>query len=473
MNAEAPLFAIVGHGIACMVDAAAVEDLPGGPYGPAVTLADIAVRLDVWHTSHCWCGMDLGLSENVWAANLRLDDAAEDEAVLEEYFPAESHRIDPNTSLTDLPTPEPPETGTVAVLFGKEPGTDVRRAQFAGVKWLRGKVFRVSYDPSPRLPPPDLTDYRALVALPGTCFVDTTQLIELWYSRNPSSLIPVIRRPPGYGKSTLLSMCCAVFGYAIHDRIIPKRSVYWPLSWHRRPVLMLDFSELDFRGCTSEDAMLAHADAFMDRAAKAFWDKYVPGEVYTPTGCYYSPHCMIKAVCNRLLPLYLAIDNYTHPFLSADMYSLSLVEHVIWHKVLAPFLTDRGDASGAIFRGIMVGTDTQGLEPFSSFSAFARLTRDLTYSAEYAAVGFTAPNVTDLARVVLRDDPERERQFLAACRLPPASNALLCPADVVRLMRAYQTGQPPAAGAAPYRFVVGECMDVVEYDGPNDYDPGV
>lgn len=219
------------------------------------------------------------------------------------------------------------------------------------------------------------------------------------------------------------------------------------------------------------------ADSFMENVARTLWNRYLPNETYSPNGLYDSPHLKIKALSTRYgRQLYLAIDNYTHPFLTAATDTYNLIEHVIWHRVLAPMLDSGGDASGVIFRGIITGTQAHGVTPFASFPAFTRVTCDLTYSAEYAAaIGFTPADVRGLARAVLRRDPgpDSERGFLAACRLPPSADVVLRAADVLRLLRAYKAGQPSPAGPAPYRFAAGQYMDPVEFDGPDDYVPGL
>ncbi|EJD40596.1 hypothetical protein AURDEDRAFT_170407 [Auricularia subglabra TFB-10046 SS5] len=486
-------FAVVGHNTHCLTHASPLSRLARNITGPLETLADIARRLEVWHSRVCDCGLDLGLSENIWTPDLILESALEDNVVLQDYYPHESHRADPHVRLVDLCGPKDGSFERLTALFGRDPGLDIRRAQFTGVQCLYGDVCRVAYDPFPRLPPPGRTDYREISSVPGTCFIDKTKTLEWWYLRDKSASIPIIRRPAGYGKSTFVSMCCAVFGDSIEHPSVPLRPTFECSSnWDCRPALLLDFSQLRFADDPSEKAMSAVADSFMQRAAQALWDRYLPNETYVRDEHYDSPHRMIKAggfpasptlmLIYRLQALsdrycrglYLAIDNYTHPFLTADAYTCNLIEHVIWHRVLAPMMDGGGDAAGVIFRGVITGTQEHGLTPFSSFPVFASATTDLTYSAEYASVlGFTVPNVVDLARAVLRDDPEREQQFLAACQLPPADrNVLLRTADVVRLMQAYKTGQPPLSEAAPYRFDAGGYMDPVEFDGPSDFIPG-
>ncbi|KZV95969.1 hypothetical protein EXIGLDRAFT_818738 [Exidia glandulosa HHB12029] len=102
------------------------------------------------------------------------------------------------------------------------------------------------------------------------------------------------------------------------------------------------------------------------------------------------------------LRIFLAIDNYTHPFLGRA----ARVDAAIWKHVLGPILESAGEV---VWRGIIVGRDV-GYLPFIQHEEFRRATEDVTYSTDFAeTVGLSVDDITNLGHAVLPAFDVRER----------------------------------------------------------------
>lgn len=134
-----------------------------------------------------------------------------------------------------------------------------------------------AYQPS--LPLPQVDDFKAILCAPGTCYVDTTEPLARWYSSPLRARIPVIRRPPGYGKSMCLSACATIFGDMFDDPdALPFPRVQPLESAVETMVLILDFASLSFRKDPTYEEVDHQVKQFMTTAAAQFYKTYAPNE---------------------------------------------------------------------------------------------------------------------------------------------------------------------------------------------------
>ena len=77
----------------------------------------------------------------------------------------------------------------------------------------------------------------------------------------------VLRRPPGFGKTTLLSMLAAYVNLEVKldDDLFPAADPESRVGRNALLVLSLDLSKLSFADGDSEEALLNHCNAFMNR----------------------------------------------------------------------------------------------------------------------------------------------------------------------------------------------------------------
>ncbi|EJD48807.1 hypothetical protein AURDEDRAFT_162267 [Auricularia subglabra TFB-10046 SS5] len=445
-------------------------------HSPVRTVADAARALQRLHAYECGCEDSGDLADNAWLATL--PHGPDFTGKLEEYFPRESERISADSVLTELIAAGSLPKEAI-IMFGKDLDLATRGRRFSGVRRLAGDICRVSYNPNASLP--NSSDFAIVLSTPGTCYVDKTEPVEVWYLQNNDKKMPVIRRPDGYGKSTFLSMCAATFNRrGAHTSLPIHRKCQGP-DWRKpRPVLALDFANLDFCGglppnamMPERDRMVASADAFMRQVAVAYCARYRPGHEFAFDDHWLAPFEEINAA-SPTSGLFLAIDNYTTPFLRVGMSAFSSIEGVIWERVLEPLLDPFGAAGGVVAHGLVVGPALHGLRPFSAFSAFAQITEDLSDSPEYAStIGFTRSDVLHLAGAVLGDRQYLIDAVLLACSLRPDDRAILCARDVLRILRMVQAGSAPGRGDSPDRIYPGGYDGRVRMDLDEDDMPGV
>ncbi|EJD48822.1 hypothetical protein AURDEDRAFT_162281 [Auricularia subglabra TFB-10046 SS5] len=421
---------------------------------PVRTVADAAAVLERVHASHCDCGENTGFAENAWLTSLPTD--VERDTAIEDYVPSEAERVPGNALLADLfPADTPGPHMHAQVMVGRDPDAST----------------------GPIVSPPTTSNFSDILSTPGTCYVDVAERIEPWYFSNRHKKMPIIRRPGGYGMTTFLSMCATTFNRFGGDPTLPRRRI-WD-KWHNReprPVLALDFKELDFckDGTLPDcDEMASRADSFMRETVSAFWACHLPEQepVFDTSSCWSLPyHTAIKALSRQLdTQIFLTIDNYTVPFLSVGMSAYQTIEDVIWERVLGPLLDPY---ASVVFRGLIVGPALHGLRPFSGYRAFAAITEDLSDSAEYAsAIGFTVSDAIDLARAVLGDKQGLFESVLAAHSLTLDDPAILSAGDVVRVLRMIQADDLLAPDCPLGRFPPGHCYDRMDMDDENT--PGV
>lgn len=153
---------------------------------------------------------------------------------------------------------------------------------------------------------------------PGTVYIDRCDLLIRWFKRHRSmKQLPVICRPPRFGKLKFLSICAATYGERHGDPRLPFPRELWVTQPARSLVLVLDFSELDLCAgtmcdeCPPDAEMITMCEAFMQRTATDVWARYAPNEVYPPPdtdweGYYHPDHAAIKVSvvlhCGRSTP---------------------------------------------------------------------------------------------------------------------------------------------------------------------------
>lgn len=136
--------------------------------------------------------------------------------------------------------------------------------------------------------------------------------------------------------------------------------------------------------------------------------------------------------------LFLAIDNYTHPFRTYDddMEVYDRIEYAIWRSVIAPLLENPG-----IERGLVTGEDLPGLTPWTGYRAFAETTMDLTNEAAVAhAIGLRVEDVADLGCGLLGPDFNVNSEVFERFHVLTTPGSVLCTGDIVDALRACQDG---------------------------------
>ncbi|KZV89615.1 hypothetical protein EXIGLDRAFT_751077 [Exidia glandulosa HHB12029] len=497
MEVEYFRIGIVGHdcSLTTLIDAGEPYDILGDR---AETFEDAARVIEDHHKMVCSCGIqDLGFRENIWLANLAYD--SDMDTALEDYHPAAIQRwTRPNVRILDVlrELNHVPESQVIPVMFGRELDEDERQRTLKGTRRLQGSVCRVSYSTTHILPSPAACDFYTFVQTKGLCYIDHTEAISPWYyaslrkSGAEPAYMPIIRRPSGFGKSTVLTMCCAMFGDKRSHGTMPMHYSDWKSTLEGNFMcLQLDLAELDSMDSfnRSEPFSVAQVERevamFMTENALRFRQRYLSDEdvmqnIYRPVAPSMSddearasatqdPWQFIKRYAiDSDCKIFLAIDNYTHPFLERDAWTALQLEEIIWRLVLSPIFVDVGSV---VERGFITGLELTGFQhrPFRDCVPFVQATEDITYSSEYAHVmGFRAQDVTDLGRTVLDLEPTFEAQDILQDGIP--DDAILCVRDVVDVLRARKEGQAPSVRYRSVRWI-----QVKNDDADRDEVPGL
>ncbi|KZV89614.1 hypothetical protein EXIGLDRAFT_838405 [Exidia glandulosa HHB12029] len=423
----------------------------------AGTFEDAARVIEDQHKMYCSCDIqDIGLRENIWLANLAF--GRDMNTALEDYHPAAIHRwTRPKDRILDVlrKVDHVPGSRVIPVMFGRELDENERQRLFRGTRGLHESVCRVSYSATRILPSPAACDFYKFIHTKGLCYIDHTDSIAPWYyaalrkSGSERSYMPIIRRPSGFGKSTM-----------------PPHDGDWNFELEGRFMcLQLDLAELDSLDRSNLKPFdVAEVErevaAFMTENALRFRQRYLSDEdvmqnIWRPVAPYMSddearasatqdPWQFIKRYAvDSDCKIFLVIDNYTHPFLERDAWTSLQVEEIIWRLVLSPIFLDIGDGS-VVERGFITGLELPGFQhrPFSDCVPFAQATEDITYSEEYAHVmGFRVEDVTDLGRA-LEPDSDFDAQDILHDGIP--DDTILCVRDVVDVLRARKEGQVPS-----------------------------
>ncbi|KZV92005.1 hypothetical protein EXIGLDRAFT_84425 [Exidia glandulosa HHB12029] len=182
--------------------------------------------------------------------------------------------------LIDLSTPvleiydggeSPPDC--VHIMFGFEPdsqGVTSPSPPPFNVRRLEGNVCCVgsSLNPDRRLP--TNSHFDQFIRIPGTHYVDDSDFIGTWFIYGNCLAIPIIRRPPGFGKSTLLSMVAVYFSTSYKYRDLPRQRVSLPSYPQNLLVLRLDFKDLSHRLQVPNDNALENQEQDDQRIVDEF-----------------------------------------------------------------------------------------------------------------------------------------------------------------------------------------------------------
>ncbi|EJD51477.1 hypothetical protein AURDEDRAFT_159208 [Auricularia subglabra TFB-10046 SS5] len=417
------LFAILGHDsrafcLPCELNI--YSDSEHDTVRPHVrTLADILPYMDDWHSYYCRCG--LKLSSSVWRADIPYGRDCEVSFAL--YEPKEDQLLDCSLPLqTVFPSSDVPQK-TIHLVFS----TDGQPAEpfllaLRGLHHYEGRVYRVLG--SQKILLPNTPNFADIASSPGRFYVGSADsmmnaLRGPDFRANP--LIPVIRRPAGFGKTTFLSAFSSRFDLAF-DRVLlpsfrggddqppPTMLVFW-----------IDLSGLTVAEDMTDNELNAECERVMWDAAAKFYTKYVPllnGDdlLFSRRRVDGSPYGVVRKLArDHGHKIFLAIDNYTATFMALapalrepleEGSLLARVELAIVRLILAHIFVDVG--TGAVARGLITGTALPNERcritlPLSTSYPFEVYTRDLTEAAAFAQIiGFTRADIEALVKHVLQ-----------------------------------------------------------------------
>ncbi|EJD51467.1 hypothetical protein AURDEDRAFT_159198 [Auricularia subglabra TFB-10046 SS5] len=387
------------------------------------TLDDLVAAFDRCHAQYCACGIPLGPS--VWRVNLPL--GQDSDAALAWCVPAEEHLLDGSTllrtgCLSDLPSK------TIHLLLGTRWPLEPKATELtSGLRRLGGDLCRVAGSSARSLP--DTPSFPEIVGTAGCYYVERFDWIMEHFGGEDLSehtRIPVIRRPPGFGTTTFLSAFASYFGDTVDKGLFPCLRVWDDgtpsplLVWH------LDFADLRLEGSMSDEELHAECLRFMYAAAEQF---YAQNASLADFDRDNTPYGNVKVLACKLgRKVFLAIDNYTAPFLDLEPIShrdtngaFYRIERAI-NLFIFSFLFV-GTGTGLFPRGLITGNmlpdeESGPVLPFDDGGFFSKETRDLTRDPDAAhIIGFTRGDVEELVRAFLgvADDGVAE----VAARLVP------------------------------------------------------
>ncbi|EJD41778.1 hypothetical protein AURDEDRAFT_186384 [Auricularia subglabra TFB-10046 SS5] len=408
------------------------------------TIQDLLIDVAEYHELECGCGVVV--SGCVWPTMASLN---EKDSLLQNS----AQTLPAHTSLAAL---RPARSGQVSLVveaedFGLNDFLRMARSKrFKSFTAEGATVFRRTGS-EPVLPPATAPSFAALCTTPGSVFVDKSETVCSLLSKFPKSFVNAMRRPRGFGKSTLLSMLdaffdpcttCAHFPFT-YDQAAMSGSAFGC----RGQLLVFSLDLADLSPYTSADgtdddmdedkgadltAILAKCDALLDAAAAKFCARYQE-ILQAPASATARPN--FSATFDEILrwskaqeyQLCFLIDNYTAPFITyADpgvhfsvttVIFCALKDLVRYSTVRYAFLV--GDEAPSVSRRMKVS----GL--------WTDLTDDPDFSA---AVGFTTSEVVALGQALSVDLPGA---LLSALREDQRTNPQLAyaSADVLSLAR--------------------------------------
>ncbi|EJD51450.1 hypothetical protein AURDEDRAFT_159182 [Auricularia subglabra TFB-10046 SS5] len=382
------------------------------------TVNDLVAAIDKAHSYWCRCGIRLGPA--VWRADLPIGEEAD--AALAWYIPHDDQLLDGTASLDTVGLSELPDDTIHLILGTAVPPVQLGSGLTSGLRRLGGDLCRVAGSHERILP--ETSHFPDIIRTGGCYFVERFDWIldTLGGEADVNTRIPIIRRPPGFGKSTFLSAYASYCELAIHEDLFPgPRAETWIIP---RPLLVffLDLSQLQLTDTMSDEEMHAECLRVMYAAAEAFHAQYAPllGDDAPPFDRENTPTGNVKVLARKLgRQVFLAIDNYTTPFLHLEptyervadtpffRIELAMRKFIVGYLLVAA-------GSGLIVRGLITGNslpdeDNGALLPFEDGGGmFSEYTQDLTHELEAAhVIGFTRADVQELLRWYLCVPDER------------------------------------------------------------------
>ncbi|KZV93120.1 hypothetical protein EXIGLDRAFT_835927 [Exidia glandulosa HHB12029] len=388
-------------------------------FPPTMTIAELLRSMDKDHTQNCGCAIRVG--REAWFLNRRQQD---------------------NFQIT--PYPVPSERTLAEFDVGLDPiafhlvvrGHSVGRCllgidhpdalpQCQVVEQNDAAVFKLA-GPKLSVPENECSDYMKMCRTKGLVIVDKTRFVLPQFNQPTHKRLAVLRRPAGFGKTTLLSILTtyfdvlcppAFYSFMECDRV--PAHLNYPNAAAGMMIIHMDFADLHFNS-TSLDDMYDECDRFMAAVGAEFFSRYtnfLGGDVpdVSHRRGYFAA---IARAYNAGYEVFLAIDNYTAPF----KHCFTPWESIARARIISLILQDL--ARGRIHRGIMIGTDF-GYSPFAAWDHFAELTIDLTHGSELAtACGLTGDEVLALGVAAGIDDLLGDVHSAAASRIltTPAIN---------------------------------------------------
>ncbi|PBK97912.1 hypothetical protein ARMGADRAFT_661158 [Armillaria gallica] len=210
---------------------------------------------------------------------------------------------------------------------------------------------------TPVIPWTSLTDFNQLATTPGVLFVDKTRP---WRRCHEQYRVPIVRRPRGYGKTTLLAMLAA-----LHD---VRRTDVTFLEGSDAPeclVLEFDMNHSTLITSSAQDFQSTLNKYVLDTLTN-FMQKYKEylglTEEQIQDCCRNFPtngSCIIavmKFVKKSDWPIFLSIDNYNAPILEKNVHALKRrLEEILgihFYQFVEGYIIPQAEA-GLIVGGIL------------------------------------------------------------------------------------------------------------------------
>ncbi|EJD41792.1 hypothetical protein AURDEDRAFT_169228, partial [Auricularia subglabra TFB-10046 SS5] len=238
------------------------------------TIQDLLEDVAEYHEFHCAC--DIAVGSRVWAVPVPLPDAA---LSPHDYLAANPLPLD-----TRLQSLVPAQSRLLVLGEDCGPNEFLRQARskkFVSYTVDDGAVLK-RLGAQPLLPDKTSPSYTTMCSTPGSVFVDKSAFVHTLISKLTLSFVSVIRRPPGFGKTTLLSMLGTFFDVyptcAHFPFIFDEATAREPAFQVRRQLLVfsVDLAELSMTGdwTPGGDAMWDGCRALLDDAANKFYNRY-------------------------------------------------------------------------------------------------------------------------------------------------------------------------------------------------------
>lgn len=210
---------------------------------------------------------------------------------------------------------------------------------------------------TPVIPWTSLTDFNRLAMTPGVLFVDKTQP---WRRCHEQYRVPIVRRPRGYGKTTLLSMLAALHDVRRTDVTflegsdVPECLV---LEFDMNHPTLITSSAPDFQS-TLNKYVLDTLTNFMQK----YKEHLGLTEEQIQDCCHNFPtngSCIIRVmeiVKESDWPIFLSIDNYNAPILEKNVHALKTrLEEILcihFYQFVEDYVIRQAEA-GLIVGGIL------------------------------------------------------------------------------------------------------------------------
>ncbi|EJD41779.1 hypothetical protein AURDEDRAFT_115355 [Auricularia subglabra TFB-10046 SS5] len=392
---------------------------------------------------HLRCNCKVKVGTRVWLTSIPLSDASDCEWVVTSTgWLATDAYLDGVVRTTD------PSTICLVIAGEQAPLEDYlrryREKHFVSTVVADARVFARS-GASPVLPSQGSLRFNELCSLPGFTFVDKSEPLRDLLEHSWYGPINIIRRPKGFGKTTLLSMFDAYFDPYSACAYFPFTFTHasMPIIGHHGQLLVfaLDLADLSFNPSMGDEALEAECDRLLDAAAQQFYTRYqklwlVPEEERTRPGGSPTFDALIRWAGREEWQLCFTIDNYTSPVLDGpnDDYEYAISKHI--------FDTFRNLLySNAICYGLIVGDDVDHAAQWHGLpDVFNDLTSDPTFAG---TIGFTLDEIAALEHVFPGDLITAVRSRALSPPNPKATR-IFAASDVLRLARWLSRPDSPA-----------------------------